>query len=131
MDGKMTGASYVNIIRENLNDSIHKIWLDNFIFQQDNDSKHTSRIAKTYFEQSSISKLDWPSQLPDINPIEHLWSILDDRIPMESQVTLATFWSKLKEEWDNLPRHILANLVDSMPKRIQAIIDNKGGNTNY
>jgi len=27
IDGKMIGASYVNIIRENLNDSIHKIGL--------------------------------------------------------------------------------------------------------
>ena len=54
----MTGASYVNIIRDNLQISIERIGLENFIFQQDNDPKHTSRIAKTYFEENLIEKLD-------------------------------------------------------------------------
>ena len=105
--------------------------MENFIFQQDNDPKHTSRIAKTYFEENLIEKLDWPSQSPDLNPNEHLWATLDYRIPTESRVNLQTFWTKLQDEWNALPGDILANLVNSMQKRLQAVIDNKGGNTKY
>ena len=32
----------------------------------------------------------------------------------------------MMEEWANIPQTILMNLVNSMPKRCQAIIDNNG-----
>ena len=43
---------------------------DQFVFQQDNDPKHTSRIAKKYFEENEIELLDWPAQSPDINQLK-------------------------------------------------------------
>jgi hypothetical protein len=45
----------------------------NWIFQQDNDPKHTSALVKDQV-------LEWPSQSPGINPIENLLEELDRRI---------------------------------------------------
>lgn len=131
IDSKMTGEHYVNILRENLNSSAEEMCLGDFIFQQDNDPKHTSKVAKNYFRDNNIEQLDWPPQSPDLNPIEHLWTILDDKISIESRTNIPAFWDKMQAEWRAIPKNIMQNLSASMPNRLREVITNKGGATKY
>ena len=50
------------------------------IFQQDLAPCHTSKKMRTFFEEKDITILDWPGNLPDLNPIENLWAIIKRRI---------------------------------------------------
>lgn len=131
IDGKMTGESYVKILEENLKPSLRKMNMSGYIFQQDNDPKHTSKTAKRYFQMKKMKMLEWPPQSPDLNPIEHLWTILDEKIPMDSRKNLNDFWQGIQTARDAIPQQVLHNLVESMPKRLMAVIENHGGHTKY
>ncbi|KAG2459251.1 TCB1 transposase, partial [Polypterus senegalus] len=130
--GKMTAAMYRDILDENLLQSALDLRLgQRFIFQQGNDPKHTAKISKEWLQDNSVNVLEWSSQSPDLNPIEHLWRDLKMAVHRRFPSNLMEHERCCKEEWAKLAKDRCAKLVVSYSKRLEAVIAAKGASTKY
>ncbi|CAO4373033.1 unnamed protein product [Caenorhabditis nigoni] len=102
-----------------------------FVFQQDNDPKHTSNHIKEWFRRRHVDLLDWPSQSPDLNPIEHLWEHVERQLRGVRASNANQKFDQLQDVWQAIPMSVIDTLFDSMPRRCQAVIDAKGFPTKY
>lgn len=102
-------------------------------FQQDNASCHTSKMMKKWFEDHSIPLLYHPPNSPDLSPIEPVWNKLKNMIsklekkPSTSDELIAA----VHTAWDQLNIADVDKHISSMPKRVTAVLETRGGHTRF
>lgn len=135
IEGIMRAQEYIEILKDSLLPTIHNTGQPQevFIFQQDNDRKHTSRLATAWIKDAGLKTLPWPAQSPDMSIIEHVWDHLDCKVRARDQqpTTLDGLWKALEEEWYRIDPEFIRGLYDSMPRRVEALRKAKGKNTKY
>jgi transposase len=126
----MNANFYINILQDHKQE-INKLLGNNWRFQQDNDPKHTSRIAKAFLNENFPEVIDWPSNSPDLNPIENLWAIVKRNVEMRIPKNILELEQYMIEEWNKIPNNILNNYIGSMKRRCKMIIEKNGERINY
>jgi hypothetical protein len=102
-----------------------------WVLQEDNDPKHTSKAARAWREEHGITRLPWPAQSPDQNPIENVWKLIKSELRKNCPKTVVELKRKIAIIWKALPNDFAENLAASMKDRIHALIGAKGGYTLY
>ena len=76
-------------------------------------------------------QIDWPSNSPDLNPIENLWAVMKKRLLKKTFKNSNELREGIIEVWDSFDPTFLQPLCLSMDKRIQLCLKEKGKKINY
>jgi transposase len=133
IEGTQDSVKYCETLESYLLPFANLHYGDDYIFQQDNASIHSSQYTKEVLNEHKITVMDWPAKSPDLNPIENMWGKLVREVyPNGKQYDNR---DKLKEEilkqWQLITPQYVEILVRSMNNRCFEVISKKGGKTKY
>ena len=121
--GTIDSQHYVEETLENyLRPSIDLLYpFGDCILQQDNAPPHTARITKQWLANNGIPFLDWPPYSPDLNPIEHVWGHLKQKLytsmpstPQEVMNTFLSLWNELRTQYAESSVFSIYNRMDNI-----------------
>uniref|UniRef100_A0A3P9CI91 Protein phosphatase 1F n=1 Tax=Maylandia zebra TaxID=106582 RepID=A0A3P9CI91_9CICH len=93
--------------------------------------KTTEMYSGEWLRKKHLKVLEWPSQSPDLNPIENLWRELKVRVARRQPQNITALKKICMEEWAKIPATVCANLVKTYSKRLTSVIANKSYVTKY
>ncbi|KAG1132613.1 hypothetical protein G6F38_013287 [Rhizopus arrhizus] len=135
-DGSIYSDIYQHILDTTLRDTMEYYNFDwsNIYFKHDNDPKHKAKSTIVWLDNHQVRYIsDWPAQSPDLNPIEHVWHQLKWKLSYYERRAKNTneLRERVEKIWNDFDKKLCQRYIDSMPARIQEVINKKRGATKY
>ena len=102
--------------------------------EEDGDSGHgrsKSNPIRTWKEEHNLRHYFNCPYSPDLAPIENAWRAPKGNLRKFAHWDEETVYGVAKEGWNRLSQQTINSWIDSMPARLQAVIDGKGQMTAY
>ena len=129
----VTSTLWYTFLSLRMDISLSSPLVNNTLFMEDGAPCHTAKMTKEWQDRNGIKWLPWPSQSLEMNPIEHLWAILDRAVWKKSRkpTSRAELLTRLREAWAEIPQEKILELVSSMPERVKSLKSANGKSTKY
>ena len=132
-EGMMNATKYAAVLETRLLASARSLFPSEYwIFQDDNAPCHQAKLVKRWMQSHGVAQMNWPTQSPDLNPIENLWHRINVIIAKNKPSNKRELIENIIQAWHHIvtPEE-LRSLVQSMPRWCRAMIQNKGFPTKY
>lgn len=133
IDSTVNTEKYIQILQNQLLPQCRRLYSANdYIFQQDGASAHTSRETQRFLGQETpnfIDKLGWPPQSPDCNPMDYsIWNLLKQRVYCErrDKFTEVELKDKIVQCWESITVRDIRNSIASWKKRLRMVCAENG-----
>ena len=128
----MDAELYVDILRHTLLPFLHDVYPDGHCFMQDNDPKHTSRLAAGFFQDNNVNWWRTLPESPDLNPIENLWHEMKEFVHREVKPhSKDELISGIHQFWQSVTVEKCSQYIRHLRKVFPSVIREQGGPTGY
>ena len=103
------------------------------IFMHDGAPCHQGKQVKAWLAEHDVNVLSpWPGSSSDLNPIENCWVEMKKAVSLKNPTSLEDLRRAILEVWcTKISAEYCTSLVDSMPRRIEAVLKAGGKHTKY
>ncbi len=112
IEGTMNANMYCDILKQSMIPSLRRL-VRRAVFQHDNDPKHTSKMTTALLKKLRVK------------------AILKRKVEEHKVSNIHQLRDVVMEEWKRTPEATCEALVDSMSKRVKAVLETEGGHTKY
>ena len=136
LNRSLTANGYVQLLGDHLQPFMDVMFPTNDgLFMDDNAPCHRATTVRDWFDEHSgqLQRMIWPPRSPDMNPIEHLWDIIERSLRAQNpaSATLSQLWASTQDTWLTIYAGDFQRLVESMPRRVAALRRARRGPTRY
>lgn len=97
VEGRMCGKDYIQLLSTSLLPYMQSMGSD-YVFMDDNAPCHRARAVRQWMSSNNLKQMEvWPPQSPDLNPIEHVWDLLGDKLDAYKPKNLESWRRGLKK----------------------------------
>lgn len=132
---RFNALAYIDILENIMLPSVNAVFPENnFVYQHDNCRVHTARIVTGWLQQHDVTVLPWPARSADLNPIENVWGRMVKTINRNNDFhprNAEDLWDTIHEVWHSFTPDYAHNLVASLPRRLNSILENNGRALKY
>ena len=136
--GRMTGKLFADFVRESLPEVFSKSANPKGrYFLQDGDPSQNSGVASAALLKIGAYPFSIPPRSPDLNPIENLFNLVrkalaDDAVTKKLEAeSWEQFIKRIEETLMGFDQGVIDKTIETMEKRLDLIIKNKGERTKY
>jgi hypothetical protein len=125
--GGVDSLKYIDCLEKCVIPAGKEIFKNNsFSIVHDNARAHISKLTTQYLKEKKIYSYDHPPKSPDLNPVEHCWSMMKNYIKKCEVKNIPHLKSLIDEAWNKVDLECMANMIKHLYKVILQVIEDKG-----